>query len=340
MTIRTRLALTYAAAVAVTIAVLGSVVWLQLGGVLRAELGRRIDLRLAGVQSALDSDQQAGLQDGDTDTASVWVVLFSADGSLLEASSGAPALTSVPAADGPISIAGRSLIVQTERMDTGLVVVAGSDLTQVAAAQAALAELLGLAGVAAVLVSGLGGWWLAGRALGPVATMTAEAAAISEADLERRLQEPRSLDELGVLARTLNRMLDRVADSVRRHRSFLAAASHDLRTPIAALQVELELADDARMTPDQVRGALRAARADTARLAELADDLLDLVAAEASGRPLLRTATDVNELLESVMRRVRPLAGPGDVRLSVDASDAIVNVDRVRAEQAIGNLVV
>lgn len=339
MTIRTRLALAYAAAVAVTILVLGIVIWLQLGQVLRAELGRRVELRIAAVESALENDQQAGLQEGDRDTAGVWVILFAADGSRLEASSGAPALTAVPAGNGPTTIAGRSVMVRSDHIASGLSVVAGVDLEPVAAAQAALAELMGLAGVVAMLISGLGGWWLAGRALAPVATMTAEAAAISQADLERRLQEPRPLDELGVLARTLNRMLDRVSENVRRHRSFLAAASHDLRTPLAALQAELELADDARVSPDELRAALRAARGDAARLADLADDLLELVAAEATGRPLLRAPTVVSELTDSVMRRLQPLARAGGIELTADGSDEVVNLDRVRAEQAIGNLV-
>lgn len=339
MTIRARLTLTYGAAVAVTILVLGAVIWLQLGEVLRAELGRRVELRLAAVESTLENDQQAGLQEGDSDTAGVWVILFAADGSRTEWSTGAPTLSSVPLTDGPTTIAGRSVMVRSDRTATGLTLVAGADLEPVAAAQAALAELIGLAGVVAIIVSGLGGWWLSGRALAPVATMTAEAAAISQADLERRLQEPRALDELGVLARTLNRMLDRVAESVRRHRSFLAAASHDLRTPLAALQAELELADDERVSPDELRTALRAARGDAARLADLADDLLELVAAEAAGRPLLRAPAVVSEMTESVMRRLQPLARAAEVSLSADASDAVVNLDRVRAEQAIGNLV-
>lgn len=340
MTIRTRLAFTYAAAVAVTILVLGTIIWLQLGAALRSELGRRLDLHLAAIQSALENAQQAGLQEGDTDTAGVWVVVFAADGSRSEASSGAPALTAVPSTNGSTTIAGRSVIVHTERTGTGLTLVAGIDLEPVAAAQAALTGLLGLAGAVAVLVSGLGGWWLAGRALAPVAIMTAEAAAISQADLERRLQEPRPLDELGVLARTLNRMLDRVAESVRRHRSFLASASHDLRTPLAALQAELELADDARVSREELRAALRAAQGDAARLADLANDLLDLFAAEATGRPISRAPTVVSDVAATVVRRLQPQARAGGVDLIIDATDAVVNLDRVRVEQAIGNLLV
>lgn len=339
MTIRTRLTLTYATAVAVTILVLGGVVWLQLGEVLRAELGRRVDLRLAAVQSAFENDQQAGLQEGNQDTAGVWVVLFAGDGSRLEATAGAPELSAVPTTDGPTTIAGRNVIVRKGTTESGLIVVAAVDLEPVDAAQAALTKLVGLAGAVAVLISGLGGWWLAGRALAPVATMTSEAASISQADLKRRLQEPQPLDELGVLARTLNQMLDRVAKNVDRQRSFLASASHDLRTPLAALQAELELADDPRVSPDDLRGALHAARGDAARLADLANDLLELVTAEATGRPLLRVPTLVSDLTESVMRRMQPLARAASVDLVVEARSQLVNVDRIRVEQAIGNLV-
>ncbi|MBA3688296.1 MAG: HAMP domain-containing histidine kinase [Chloroflexi bacterium] len=339
MTIRTRLALAYAAAVGVTIVVLGAIIWVQLGEVLRTELGRRVELRIAAVESALENDQQGGLQEGDRDTAGVWVILFRPDGARSEASAGAPALTAAPWTGGATTIGGRSVLVRVNRAGAGMTVVAGADLEPVAAAQTALAGLLGLAGLAAILVSGFGGWWLAGRALGPVATMTAEAAAISQADLERRLREPRRLDELGMLARTLNRMLDRVSENVRRQKSFLAAASHDLRTPLAALQAELELADDPRVSHLELRAALRDARGDAARLADLAADLIELVAAEATGRPLVRVPTIVSDLTESVVRRLQPLARAAEVSLVADASDAQVNLDRVRAEQAIGNLV-
>jgi two-component system OmpR family sensor kinase len=339
MTIRRRLALAYAAAVAVTLLLVGIVIWLQLGEALREELGRRVELRIAAVQSAIENEQQTGLQEGDGDTAGVWVILFGADGSRSEASAGAPALTAVPSTSGPTTIDGRSVLVRSNRLATGVTVVAGADLESVAAAQTALAELIGVAGAIAILLSGLGGWWLAGRALAPVATMTAEAAAISQADLERRLQEPQRLDELGLLARTLNRMLDRLSRNVHRQKAFLAAASHDLRTPLTALQAELELADDPRVTPDELRAALRDARGDAARLADLADDLLELVAAEATGRPLLRTSISAGDLIEGVMGRLQPMAQASEVALSADADRALVNVDRVRADQAIGNLV-
>jgi signal transduction histidine kinase len=147
-------------------------------------------------------------------------------------------------------------------------------------------------------------------------------------------------DELRALATTLNGMLDRVADSLHRQRVFVAAASHDLRTPIAALQAELELAGDVRTTGPQLRAAVRAAHVDAIRLGELATALLDLAAADADGRALVRTPVRTDTLLESVARRVEPLAREHRTRLTRTAPGRLLRVDRVRLEQALTNLVV
>ncbi|HEY8921277.1 MAG TPA: ATP-binding protein, partial [Candidatus Limnocylindria bacterium] len=81
------------------------------------------------------------------------------------------------------------------------------------------------------------------------------------------------------------------------------------------------------------------ARGDAARLADLAADLIELVAAEATGRPLVRTPTSVSDLADSVVRRLETLARAAEVSVAIDATDAQVSLDRVRADQAVGNLV-
>jgi two-component system, OmpR family, sensor kinase len=192
----------------------------------------------------------------------------------------------------------------------------------------------------ATLSSLAGGWWLAGRALRPVALITAEASQISAADIERRLPVPPHNDELRALATTLNGMLDRVAEGLRRQRTFVAAASHDLRTPIAALQAELELAEDVRTTDSELRSAVRAAHADAVRLGALATGLLDLAAADADGRALVRSPVRTDLLVESVARRVEPLARERGGSIKRIAPDRLVRVDRVRLEQALTNLMV
>ena len=135
-------------------------------------------------------------------------------------------------------------------------------------------------------------------------------------------------------------MLDRVADALRRQRTFVAAASHDLRTPIAALQAELELAEDSRTPEEDLRHAVSAAHADAVRLGELAAALLDLATVDADGRSLVRSPVRIDELLESVARRVQPFARAHGTRVTQTVPHRLVRIDRVRLERALTNLIV
>ncbi|KPC90130.1 histidine kinase, partial [Streptomyces sp. NRRL F-6602] len=91
------------------------------------------------------------------------------------------------------------------------------------------------------VVAGLLGWWLAGRALRPVASMTEAARRISEQNLHQRLALTGPDDELHRLADTFDTMLDRLERSFDSQRRFTANASHELRTPLAAQRTTLEV---------------------------------------------------------------------------------------------------
>ena len=344
MTVRARLALIYATAMSVTIVMVGVVVWWQLGSALRASLDETLQVRAAAALTGIENNGQAGLQESDTSTPpGVFVAVFDAAGRLVDSTVGAPTGLTLPGTTNgraDLTIGASDYAVHVVSGDGGIRVVAGSGLAPIKATLDRLAgSLLVVGGVAAIL-SLAGGWWLAGRALRPVALMTAEAGRIGATDIERRLPVPERRDELQALATTLNGMLDRVADALRRQRTFVASASHDLRTPIAALQAELELAEDPRTTAEELRDAVRAAHADAVRLGELATALLDLAAADAEGRALVRSPVSIDLLLASVARRVEPLARERGMRIVTAAPSSLVRVDRVRLEQALTNLVV
>ena len=95
-----------------------------------------------------------------------------------------------------------------------------------------------------VLIALLAGltWWLTGRALKPVEAIRAEAAAITGSTIHRRVPEPNTDDEVGRLARTMNSMLDRLETTSLRQRRFVSDASHELRSPIAVIRAQLEVA--------------------------------------------------------------------------------------------------
>lgn len=349
MTIRARLTLIYVGAMVLTAGLVTTLVWWQVGVVLRASLDQALDTRAGAAAAAIENDGQAGLQETDAANPNrIFVAVFAADGRLVESTTGSPpglgdlagAAGMGPAATGGTVVIGTTTYaVRVVAAEGGVRVLAGASLASVTETQDRLARALLTVGGIAALLSLAGGWWLAGRALRPVALITAEARQIGAADLTRRVPVPSQQDELRALATTVNDMLDRVAEAARRQRSFVAAASHDLRTPIAALQAELELAEDERTTPDEMRAAIRAARTDIVRLGELAAALLDLAAADSDGRTLVRSPLRVDVLLEAVTRRVEPVARQRGTTVVSRGPGRLVRVDRVRVEQALTNLV-
>jgi two-component system OmpR family sensor kinase len=200
-------------------------------------------------------------------------------------------------------------------------------------------ELL-IAGPIALLLASLAGYLLAGIALRPVEEMRSRAEAISAETPGERLPVPATHDELERLGLTLNEMLDRLEDALRRERDFVADAGHELRTPLALLRAELELALRHDLSAEELRGAVRVSVEEVDRLTQLAEDLLLVARSERGELPLQVEPLRADELLASVARKFRwraeaerrPLAheAPADLRL---------DADRLRVEQALGNLV-
>ena len=123
-----------------------------------------------------------------------------------------------------------------------------------------------------------------------------------------------------------------VVESVERERRFVADAGHELRTPLTLLSGELELARRGDRSREELEAALRIASDEVDRLVRLAEDLLALASSKDGDLPLKRERVDAGALLEAVARRF------GGV--SVEAQPGlVVNGDRLRLEQALGNLV-
>src|SRR4051794_19441065 len=139
-----------------------------------------------------------------------------------------------------------------------------------------LAVTLGIGGPIALIVIACAGWLLAGAILRPVEGMQREAGEITSSDLGRRLSLPPANDEISRLGRTLNSMLDRIEASFVHERRFVDNASHELRTPVAILKAELDLALSRARTSEELEAALRSAAEETDHLARLAEDLLVL----------------------------------------------------------------
>jgi signal transduction histidine kinase len=151
-------------------------------------------------------------------------------------------------------------------------------------------------------------WVVVGRALRPVDKMRKTVDAISARDLQRRLDEPGTGDELDRLADTLNDLLERLDVALTRERHFVADASHELRTPIAAIRalLETESADPASVV--QVRAETLAR---LGQLQDLVEDLLVLAKSDASP-PEPPVTVDLDEL---VLMQARLLSRTSHLRI-------------------------
>src|SRR5262249_7716359 len=116
-------------------------------------------------------------------------------------------------------------------------------------------ELRSAGPIALLLASGVG-YLLAGLSLRQVESMRRRAEAISGETPGERLPVPPTGDELQRLGATLNEMLDRLQAALERERDFVADAGHELRTPLALLRTELELASRQARTADELRAAV------------------------------------------------------------------------------------
>src|SRR5436190_9992664 len=170
------------------------------------------------------------------------------------------------------------------------------------------------AGVVLLLIA-LAVRWVVGGALRPVARMTADAEAWSELDLDRRFNAGEPHDEITRLAATLDRMLDRLAASLRHEQQFSAEISHELRTPLSAIVAEAELALRRERSPGEYRTALEVIAARAGQLKRTLETLL--VAARAKSGVAHGTA-DAVDVAERAIESCSSLARSRGVRIGVE----------------------
>ncbi len=157
-------------------------------------------------------------------------------------------------------------------------------------------------------------WVLVGRALRPVEAIRAEVADISGRALDRRVPVPPNRDEIGRLASTMNEMLDRLQAASERQRKFVADASHELQSPIAALRTQLEVAIAQPATTDWAATSSDLL-AEGRHMERLVRDLLFLARSDGEESVRRIEPVDLDDIVLEEATRLRSSA-----RVGVDAS--------------------
>ncbi len=218
-------------------------------------------------------------------------------------------------------------------------VVVAAPLQGVAEAADRILNLLLIAGPVAMVVAGLGAWWLLRRALDPVERMRRKAEEIGFDQLHERLAVPGVKDEIGQLAATLNAMLDRVEAGVQANRQLIADASHELRTPLAAMRVELDVSLRQGRRSESERHVLESVRDDVDRMSRTVDNLIALARADEGRLDLVSDEVDLDQALDEAARPLRALAEAKGVRLRTTGEPARTRGDGQRLQHALANLI-
>jgi two-component system, OmpR family, sensor kinase len=194
--------------------------------------------------------------------------------------------------------------------------------------------------VPCVLVIGaIGSYWLATRAFAPIERLTATAHAIQGGNLHQRVPIPRANDQVQHLALTFNDMLDYLDNVFTRQRRFTADASHELRTPVAAIRSMTDVALIHEMPKEEYVSLLRDVNGQAERLAHLINDLFTLARVDEGHIQFEQQPVHLDVLANDVVASLEWLATERGIVLNVQKCEpAIVIGDEARLLQMMMNL--
>ncbi len=352
--IRTRLTLIFGLLVLIVLGATGAFLYLRLGANLTDAIDAGLRSRADTIAASLNGKgtslrNPAALLDSDA----AFAQILSRRGAVLDSSQSLSNLplvasrtlrgvsmpryleASVPDPRGE-PIEARLLALPTAR---GQVVVVGANLEQRRAALARLTELMWIGGPIVLVVVTAIGWLLAGAALRPVESMRRQAEGLSAGESEQRLSVASTGDEIERLGTTLNAMLERLQGALERERRIVDDAGHELRTPLAILRTELELALSQSRSKEELQAALRSASEESDRLNRLAEDLLILARSKEGKLPVRKETIDLGLLLRNVSAAFDGRAAAACISLNTDVAGCVAKLDPIRIRQALDNLV-
>ena len=213
------------------------------------------------------------------------------------------------------------LLESVRSFDFGFRSIVGRDISADLDERYRFAWSLGLSGLALWLIGLLGGWWLAGKAIRPIQSISQTAARIADGNLSERIRSTGSDSELDQLSHVLNHTFDRLNATLEQQRQFTADASHELRTPLTIL-----LSESQRMRKRQIvrstedyQAAFDLCHEAAERMRNLVESLLLL--ARQDSNPAADQAVvdcDLGMLIDNSVSLNRPLAESKNISVTFD----------------------
>ncbi len=365
MTLRVRLTLWYGTALALVLAVFAVVLYVEMARELREQVDQSLESAAAAAVRSLEQTRHSPFSQFD-DLAAQFPDLAVVDKFFQFFSpSGAITIQSphITRHDIPLSrvaleqaLQGRSvyqsvrfsgeaplrLITVPIRAGGTLVniVQVGTSLQPVEEALHRLLLVLAVMLPVALAVSLGAGWFLAGRALKPVGSITQAARRIAEGDLSQRLAVPSAADEIGTLVATFNDMIAKLDASFQQVRRFSADASHELRTPLTVMKGETELALRRPRAAEDYQLVLESNLEEIDRLTRTVDELLFLSRADLGEVKMASLPVRLDELIQDVHKQASVLGQEHGAQVSLGPlASATVLGDELRLRELLLNLV-
>lgn len=204
----------------------------------------------------------------------------------------------------------------------GLKIVVGRDITPELQEMQRMAWLHLLIGLGVWLFGLIGGWWLSGRAIRPIRSISNTATRIAEGNLEERINITETDSELGQLSQVLNQTFERLHAAFERQRQFTADASHELRTPITILLSETQRILKRERSPEEYREALQTCGETAQRMRRLVEALLLLARQDNNASRGRFQSCDLAVILQDVTAHLEPLARERGLKLTPDLQSA------------------
>jgi len=263
-----------------------------------------------------------------TEPGHVYFVIRDADGKILLRSDNAPAgrVPTPSAASSEFSdnlrTVGRHRELHRATSD-GVAVLVGRDISAEQDQMLRFTAWLAAVGLGVWLLGLLGGWWLAGRAIRPVDSISRTATRIAEGNLDERIDTADTDSELDQLGRVLNQTFDRLHDSFERQRRFTADAAHELRTPVSILLSETQRILRRERSAGEYREALQTCHDTAGRMRRLVEALLLLARLENNSVAPRRERLDLAVVADDTARHLAPLAEERRVTIHTELSPAV-----------------
>lgn len=346
-----RLTLWYTAVLMATIVICGAAAFWGMRYFLITEAASKVETavatvqRLTGPEGPGDNFNHVDLDDPELAAAAgsgdLMVQITTPDGRVLNSSHALRNAVLAPGYSGPPVLRefnGQDVLLAGAELAGGALVQVAYPMSREVEFLEILAGVLGLLSMAGLVLAVAGGWMITRKALRPLQSLTNTTRRISAADLSCRIALDGPRDELYVLAETFNQMLDRLEKGFRSQQEFVAAASHDLRTPLTIVKSYTDLLkrwgkDDRAVVEEAVQATAKAVGV----MERLVNDLLLLARMQA--RPSFNIMPLwLDELVEETVQEARALSE--DINIRVEAVDrAAVAADEYYLHRALWALV-